>query len=146
MNKTKNTVQVTLGVKHHFPQLPLPPPQHHACLLTVNLIIQQENCYLVIRNRGGKTFQQLYHVKIPPQSFIISPWKEFIRKEKSDEICYCYQWACISNQITVQHHQLQANSLIKTIQQRRQLNSPLVGWFTEHSGNLAELRFFSDLQ
>lgn len=84
MNKTKNTVQVTLGVKHHFPQLPptSPPPKHHACLLTVNLIIQQENCYLVIRNRGGKTFQQLYHVKIPPQSFIISPWTGIHKKRK----------------------------------------------------------------
>lgn len=63
---TSNTVKVTLGEKHHFPQLP--PP--HACLLTVN---QQKNCYLVIRNRGGKTFQQLYRVQIHTQSFIISP-------------------------------------------------------------------------
>lgn len=89
-----------------------------------------------------RPFNNYIMLKFPHSHLLFHPEQEFIRKEKSDEICYCYQWACISNQITVQHHQLQANSLIKTIQQRRQLNSSLVGWFTEHSGNLAELRFF----
>lgn len=138
---TSNTVKVTLGEKHHFPQLPPPP----ACLLTVNLIIQQKNCYLVIRNRGGKTFQQLYRVQIHTQSFIISPWTGIHKKRKEWWELLLLSWACISNQISVQHHQLQANSSIKTIQQRRQLNSRLVGWFTKHGGNLAELRFSSDL-